>query len=256
MLISISDLVFAMPCFPSKSGIQKQIVLDAKFEPAKHLSKILIMIHVLIIHKNYPVIKAMKKTLRREKDISIVYQTTSNSEADQILETSHSEIDIILIDICQNETGSLHYISYIRRAFPEIKILVFSFHHSGARVYHMYKGGIHGFLYKDSGPAEIVKAIRTIYNGNFYYEGKVKSTLENYSTYLDYKTDKQIYISPKELEYIRNLAQSFSLETSFPQRKQERLIDQRIWNNISLKLGTSNPQSIVEIAYQKGWIQH
>lgn len=226
--------------------------------PAKHLSKKLIMIHVLIIHKSYPVTKAMKKTLRREKDMRVLYETTSNSEADQILETSHSEIDIILIDLSQDQhgTGSLLYTSYLRKAFPEIKILVLSFHHSGTSVYHMYKGGIHGFLYQDSGPAELVKAIRTIYNGNFYYEGKVKTTLENYSNYLDCKTDKQIYISPKELEYIRNLAQRISLETSFPRRKKERLLDQSIWNNISLKLGTSNPQSIVEIAYQKGWIQN
>jgi len=216
------------------------------------------MIHVFIIHKSYPVIKAMKRTLERENDIQVLYETTNSSGADQILETSHKEIDIVLIDICQNEneSGSLLYASYVTKCFPEIKILVFSFHHSGTSVYHMYKGGIHGFLYKDSGPAEIVKAIRTIYSGNFYYEGKVKATLEKYSNYLDCEIDKQVYMSPKELAFIQNLALNNTFDMPHLPQKRRELSDQAIWNNISLKLGTSNPQSIVEIAYEKGWIRN
>lgn len=214
------------------------------------------MIRVLIINKSYLVGNTLKQTLEKSQNIYVVEQANSTEVADQILDTLPLEIDVIILDVqlsCHQPEGMM-YASFIRKQFPEIKILVFSFYKIGAYVYHMHKQGIHGFLFKESGPAEIVKAIETIHNEKLYYKGQVDVLLKRYTSYLDKSNEDDLYMSPIEIASIKNMALIQSLNIKEPDKYQRRFIKETIWKNIVYKLGTSDLGMILDIAYKNGWI--
>ena len=120
----------------------------------------------------------------------------------------------------------------------------------------MYEEGIQGYLFQDSGSEEIVKAIRTIKKGERYFRGEVKKLLDDYRGYLSCQTKEQIYISPIELKFIQNLSLPQFDPPYFPKDRESKIPHNSIWKNITCKLGTTNPDTILEIAYHKGWISY
>lgn len=216
------------------------------------------MIRVFIINKNHLLIEAIKYALEREGKIKVFHQAHSYPEADQLLEAYHLEIDVVILDTHMkvSEPDGLVYATYLRKHFPQIKILMFSYHHSGLYIFQMYQEGVHGFLLKDSGPSEIIKAVNEIYKGKLYYEGKVQSLLTECTTYFGCTSEEQLYISPLELEFIQQLASLESFHRNYDIEKKKQLTYQSVWKNISHKLGTSDPDTILEIAYKNGWISY
>ena len=212
------------------------------------------MIYVLLINRSSFIRRTMKKVLEREKNIRIVKQASSFSNADEILSHSHQEIDVVIMDthLGNTEPLGLSFAAHLRNKFPSLKILMLSFQRTGAYVFHMSQLGIQGYLFMDSGSKEIVTAINTIHQDKTYYSESVKVCLDQYRLYRQTKEEK-LFLTPSEIEYIQTLAELDPSEMSVIPEKRVS-IEAGIWNNITSKLGTKDLEMILEIAYKMGWL--
>ncbi len=85
--------------------------------------------------------------------------------------------DVVVLDLSMPELSGLDATIEIREAVPDASILVLSIHDHEEYVLQSVRAGAHGYLRKDSTPAELRHAIRTIHEGGSVFSAPAARTL-------------------------------------------------------------------------------
>ena len=81
--------------------------------------------------------------------------------------------DVILLDISMPGGSGLHVVERLRHEAPECRILILSVHDRTEYVLESVRAGAHGYLRKDTTPAELRQAIQAVHEGNNYFSPQV-----------------------------------------------------------------------------------
>ena len=81
--------------------------------------------------------------------------------------------DVVLLDLTMPGAGGLEVLRHLRATLPEIRVLILSVHDDQEYVLESVRAGAHGYLRKDSSPAEIREAIRAVHAGDAYFSPPV-----------------------------------------------------------------------------------
>jgi len=73
--------------------------------------------------------------------------------------------DVLLLDLTMPSLGGLELLAMVRERVPHTRVIVLSIHDHPEYVAHSIRGGASGYLLKDSDPAELRRAVRTVYGG-------------------------------------------------------------------------------------------
>jgi DNA-binding NarL/FixJ family response regulator len=76
--------------------------------------------------------------------------------------------DLVLMDLNMPGTHGLGAIAEIKRRAPEIRILVITMHKTDEYIQEALRSGASGYILKESGPEELLQAIRTVLAGKVY----------------------------------------------------------------------------------------
>jgi DNA-binding NarL/FixJ family response regulator len=76
--------------------------------------------------------------------------------------------DLVLMDLNMPGTHGLGAIAEIKRRAPEIRILVVTMHKTDEYIQEALRSGASGYILKESGPEELLLAIRTVLAGKVY----------------------------------------------------------------------------------------
>ncbi|MGP8217599.1 MAG: response regulator [Bacteroidia bacterium] len=103
---------------------------------------------------------------------------------------------------------------------PKAKILALSNYNEYMYIDKMIKAGVKGFILKNIGPEELLKAINTILNGNIYYSSDVALKLMNFdnNSYRNKKISKEYnhklekLLSHRELDVLKYIAEEYTSE--------------------------------------------
>lgn len=85
--------------------------------------------------------------------------------------------DLAILDLHLQDGDSFHLIKDIISIYPNLSILVFTAESENIYAQQLYKEGVKGYLNKQANENEIISAIRTVLNGNFYISESYKHTL-------------------------------------------------------------------------------
>jgi len=77
--------------------------------------------------------------------------------------------NVVVLDISMPGGSGLHAVSEILERVTGVRILMLSVHDDVEYVLESVRAGAHGYLRKDSTPAELREAIRTVHGGRTYY---------------------------------------------------------------------------------------
>ena len=144
-------------------------------------------IKVYIVDDHQLVIEGLKSLLINEQNIDIVGSATS---AEQCLEyfNNHSA-DVILMDISLPDKSGIDLCKIISEKNPNIKIIALSTFTEGTYVRKMMENGASGYLHKNASKLEIIKAIKTVFQGDNYLTPEAEKALK-YETDLQNKLPK------------------------------------------------------------------
>jgi len=120
-------------------------------------------IRVLIVDDHAIVRKGICALLATESQIEVVAEASNGREA--VEKAQALGPDVILMDIVMPEMDGLEAIHHIIEHQPEIRILVLTSFASVDMVLPAIKAGALGYLLKDSGPEELVRAINQVHCG-------------------------------------------------------------------------------------------
>ena len=100
-------------------------------------------------------------------DVSLSWGAANSSET--IAKIKEELPDVILMDITLGEESGITLTKKILETYPEIKILGLSMHKEDNYIVKILESGAKGYLLKDAGSEEMVRAIKKVFDGNTYY---------------------------------------------------------------------------------------
>ena len=120
-------------------------------------------IRVLLTDDHAIVRKGVRALLATERDMQVVGEACNGAEALAQAEALHP--DVILMDLVMPELEGIEATRRITAKLPGTRILVLTSFAADEKVFPAIKAGALGYLLKDSGPEELVGAIRKVYRG-------------------------------------------------------------------------------------------
>jgi len=121
------------------------------------------VIRVLVADDHAIVRKGICALLATEPDIEVVGEAQDGREA--IAQAGQLSPDVILMDLVMPCVDGLEAIRHISACQPEARILVLTSFAGSDKVFPAIKAGALGYLLKDSGPDELVRAIQQVHRG-------------------------------------------------------------------------------------------
>ncbi|WP_028981919.1 response regulator [Sporocytophaga myxococcoides] len=133
------------------------------------------MIKVLLVDDHGIVRDGIKATLSSEKNIKIVGEASNGIEA--IEQVKKLAPDVVVMDISMPEMNGIEATSIISDRYPNTRTLVLSMHDNEDYILKSIESGAAGYLLKDTGKEEFIKAITTISKGDKYFSTPVSSII-------------------------------------------------------------------------------
>ena len=114
--------------------------------------------------------------------------------------------DIVLLDINMPEMDGYETALWLKRNYPEIKILALSMYDNEQAIIRMMKNGAKGYILKDLDPVEFKTALDSLVRRGFYYSEMVTGKLIHAVNTLDEPEQtirNLVTLNPREIEFLK-----------------------------------------------------
>ncbi len=204
-------------------------------------------ITLALVDDHQIVIDGLTSLLKGEEKFNFAFATTDSSEV--VNRISQTPVDILLTDVMMPILPGNQLAKQVRQKFPGIKILALSMSGQGDLVNEMINDAdISGYVLKNIGKQELVKAIEKIAAGGIYFSEEVIDELQKASQRK--KQKEEAHLTARELDIIRLIEKEFNnkliAETLFI---SERTVETHR-KNIFRKTNTNSVIGLVKYAYE------
>ncbi|MBN9292726.1 MAG: response regulator transcription factor [Flavobacteriia bacterium] len=167
-------------------------------------------IKLMIVDDHQMIIDGIKSLLRKEKQFEFIAEATSGEQGVEMLKVTVP--DIVIADISMPGMDGKELIKYIKEQFPEIRILVLSMHNDAEIIGDVMLLEAEGYILKNTGREELVKALQKIADGGTFYSEEVFQTLIKKQKEFIRENRAQLVLSDREIEIIRLITLEYSNE--------------------------------------------
>ena len=165
-------------------------------------------IRILIADDHAIVRKGIRALLTTEPDMEVVGEACDGLEA--VGQAQLLKPDVILMDLVMPILDGMEATRRITSLQPEVRILVLTSFAADDRVFPAVKAGALGYLLKDSGPEELVRAIRQVGRGEPSLEPAIASKLLYELAHPPRQELARDPLTEREVEVLRLIAQGCS----------------------------------------------
>jgi len=197
----------------------------------------------------------LRLTLRQEKGIEIVGEAGNGLQAIDVI--SDLKPDIVLLDIIMPEMNGIKVLPAIREKSPKTKALMLTVAKDEAMILKALKAGAKGYLSKDVGISDLIKAIQAVHQGELWVERKLMARFFEGESIADPKDDDRPGktkegLTPREQEVLRLLTKgSTNKEIAKALFISEKTVKSHL-NSIFRKLKVSRRLQAILYAIRRG----
>lgn len=125
------------------------------------------MIKLLVVDDHQMFLDGIKSIFENDRNIEVVAQAKNGKEALEIVQ--HQAIDLILLDVNMPEMDGIEVCKKVKYTNPNIKILALTMHNQASFLTQMVENGASGYVLKNTGKTELLKAIDALMNGKQFF---------------------------------------------------------------------------------------
>jgi DNA-binding NarL/FixJ family response regulator len=122
----------------------------------------------VVVDENRLFREGLRQVLAGEKEIKIVGEAANKQQAVHIV--GELKPDVMLIDMAFSETESMEIIPSIKGKSPTTKPLILSTSSDEEKILEALKAGAKGYLSKDAGVPDLIKAIQSVRYGELWFK--------------------------------------------------------------------------------------
>lgn len=205
-------------------------------------------IKILIVDDHKIIRDGIKSMLQNETDYVVVDEASNGKEALQILE--NTEVDIVIMDINMPEMNGVECTTEITKNYPQIKVLALTMHDEELYLVKMMEAGAVGYILKDLGKDELLKALKEIVTGKRYFSPEITISVIRELTAPSKKSSLiENPLTIRELEILELICQELTnLEIADQLSISIRTVDAHR-RNLLEKTGSKNTAGLVKYAF-------
>ena len=132
---------------------------------------------------------AIKFVLTQSDKINIIGEASNGNEFLNMIRDVKP--DLVLMDIAMPVMDGIESTAEAIKRYPDLKVIALSHYGEEPYYYRMVEAGAMGFVVKDSGSDELLKAIDTVMNGESYFSNHVL-----YNIIREQSEEKECTIAP------------------------------------------------------------
>lgn len=141
--------------------------------------------------------KALADMIGSMEQFDVIYDAADGAELILKLRESPTLPDICILDIGMPKMDGYDTLKYIKKAWPDIKVLVISIYKNEFTILKVFRAGANGYMTKDSDPQELKKALLSIYYTG-YFDNSHSICMNR-----DADTRSNLLITDRESEFLR-----------------------------------------------------
>jgi len=204
-------------------------------------------IKLLIVDDHQLITDGISQILESKKMIGEIHTAKNGKEA--VDKALAENIDCVIMDINMPILNGLEASKLIKKDKPLIKIIVVSMLCDAAIVSKMLKAGADAFINKDTGKAELLKAIDKVMHDEKYISSEISANLfahlndRNISS-----SENEKHLTTREIEIIRYIAEGFTNHEIADKLFLSHVTVDTHRKNILAKLQLKNTAALVKYA--------
>ena len=204
-------------------------------------------ITLALVDDHQIVIDGLMSLLKGHDKFRFAFATTDSGEV--VEKIGQSPVDILLTDVMMPKLPGNQLAKQVKEKYPDVKILALSMSGQGDLVNEMIEDAdISGYVLKNIGKQELIKALEKIAAGGIYFSEEVIDELQRTSQRK--KQKEEAHLTDREIEIIRLIEKEYNnkmiAESLFI---SERTVETHR-KNIFRKTDTSSIIGLVKYAYE------
>lgn len=211
------------------------------------------MIKIMLVDDHEMVREGIKQLIEFDGDIKVISQA-SNGE-DCLKQLSAELPDIILLDVNMVGMNGIDVLKEIRKNRIPVKVAMLTVHNEIEYLVSLVDIGVEGYILKDSSSAELVRAIKHIYQGETYIQPDLIPALNSRLIHRDEDKEKIEALTRRELEVLKLVAKGhFNKEIAIQLDISERTVKNHI-SSIFRKIDVSDRTQAAVFAIKNNLIK-
>ncbi len=151
-------------------------------------------IKILLADDHTLVRNGIRSLLENSADLEIVGEAENGAEA--LTKVKELLPDILLIDIAMPVMTGIEATAQVSKLYPTTRCLILSMHHDEDYIIKSVEAGAFGYLLKDNTREEMLRAIRSVANGEKYFGPSVSQVIVD--SYLQKMKEPSLAPAPKK----------------------------------------------------------
>ncbi|MGQ9474947.1 MAG: response regulator [Actinomycetota bacterium] len=165
-------------------------------------------VRVLVVDDHRLVREGLVSLLRLNPEIEVVGEASGGEEA--VARARSLKPDVVLMDISMPGMNGITATRLIKKDLPESKVIMLTMLDQEGYVYEAVKAGATGYLLKNAGMDELVKAIKEVHKGGATLHPEAQAQLLKEYVYLAQSNRDTYGLSERELEILQLLGDGLS----------------------------------------------
>lgn len=210
--------------------------------------------NIIIVDDHQLVIDGLKSMLANEKNYVIKGEALNGQQALEMITAKPEEFQLVVTDITMPLMSGIELCKIIKEQFPHIKVLVLSMHNSISVVKDALNAEADGYLLKNTGQDEFIKAIERVLGDGTYFSQDILPIILNLFQKEKKETLKNS-LTQREKEVLELIVQEYtSKEIAEKLFISKQTVDtHRI--NIMQKTDCKTLVGLIKYAIQSGYIK-
>jgi DNA-binding NarL/FixJ family response regulator len=206
----------------------------------------------ILLVDDHPIVRqGLRYLLESQPEFKVVGEAGDGVEA--LLLAERLKPDILVVDMMMPGLNGLEVLRQIKHISPDTRTIVLSMQSADAYVIEALKNGAAGYVLKETGPSELVNAVREVTQGNQYLSIKLSKRLQVSGREIkDTPSDAYDTLTTREREILQMTVEGrTSQEIGDKLMISPRTVEVHR-SNFMNKLGLHNQTELIRFAIKRG----
>jgi DNA-binding NarL/FixJ family response regulator len=192
-----------------------------------------------------------KGMVRLLKSFDFIHQVKEAANGKEMITLVKEEVpDLILMDYEMPVMDGKEASAFILSHFPQVKIIMLSYHNESSHILEMMRMGMHSYLLKSAEPEEVTRAIHAVMRNDFYSNDLIAAAMREGLVKASSVKPKISSLSDREIQVLKLTCDELSSkEIAVMLHISDRTVQNHRANLIH-KLGVRNTIGMVRFAYE------